>query len=101
MSTLLEKAEAMRKVGASDRAEQALSKLIQMHLQKYEQHLHAVRRELEPFEKKFGMLSEEGYQRFNAGELGDDAEIMEWMGLCEDAQLYQERIDTLKAALKT
>lgn len=100
MSTLLEKAEAMQKVGAGDQAEQALGTLIQIHLQKYEQHLRAVRRELEPFEKEFGISSEEGHRRFMAGELGDDADCMEWMGLYDDVLLYQERIRTLKAAVE-
>ena len=33
-----------------------------------------------------------------AGEMGDSADIMEWMGLYEDVLLSQERIATLRAA---
>ena len=44
------------------------------------------------------MTSEEGHQRFLAGELGDAGEVMEWMGLYDDVFLYRERIATLQAA---
>ena len=98
MSTLLEKVEAIEKAGAGELAEQALRKLMHLHLQKYERELEAVRRELEPFERQYSMNSEECHRRFTRGELGDSAEIMEWMGLYDNALLYQERIETLRAA---
>ena len=100
MSTLRDKAEAMEKVGAGQRADQALGALITIQLQKYERHLLAVRQELAPFEERFGLPSEEGHRLYTAGELGDDAELMEWMGLYDDALLYQDRINTLKAAVE-
>ena len=98
MSTLRQKVEAMEKVGASDLANQALQKLIHLHMQKYERHLADVQRELVPFEQQYGMSSVEGHRRFMAGELGDSADVMEWMGLYDDVLLYQERLATLRAA---
>jgi hypothetical protein len=44
------------------------------------------------------MSSAECYQRFMAGEMGDSADIMEWMGLYDDVLLYQERLATLRVA---
>ena len=44
------------------------------------------------------MSSEECHQRFMAGELGDAADIVEWMGLYDNVLLYRERIETLRAA---
>jgi hypothetical protein len=32
------------------------------------------------------------------GEIGDAADIVEWMGLYDNLLLYRERIDTLRAA---
>jgi hypothetical protein len=32
------------------------------------------------------------------GEIGDDADIVEWMGLYDNLLLYREWIDTLRAA---
>ena len=101
MSTLLEKVEAIEKAGAGELAEQALRKLMYLHVQKYERELEAVQKELEPFERQYGMSSEECRRQFAKGELGDSAEIMEWMGLYDNALLYQERIETLRAAAES
>ena len=88
----------MRRVGAGDLADQALLKLVRLHLQKYEKHLTEVQKELEPFEQQYSISSEECYQRFMAGEIGDAADIVEWMGLYYNVLLYRERIEMLRTA---
>ena len=98
MSTLWQKVEALEKVGAGAVAGQALQKLMRLHIQKYERHLADVQRELEPFEQQYGMISAECHRRFLAGEMGDSADVMEWMGLYDDVLLYQERLATLQVA---
>jgi hypothetical protein len=98
MSTLQQKIVAIEKVGAVAVADQAILKLIRLHMQKYEKHLADVQRELAPFEQQYGLSSAECHQRFLAGDMGDSADIMEWMGLYEDALLYYERLATLRAA---
>ena len=79
-------------------ADQALLKLVRLHLQKYEKHLAEVQKELEALEQQYGISSEECYQRFMVAEMGDTADIMEWMGLYDNLLLYRERIETLRAA---
>jgi hypothetical protein len=98
MNVLHNRVEALEKVGAGALADQALLKLVRLHLQKYEKHLAEVQKELEPFEQQYGISSEECYQRFMAGKLGDAADIVEWMGLYDNVLLYRERIETLQAA---
>jgi hypothetical protein len=98
MNVLHERVEALKKIGAGALADQALLKLIRLHLQKYEKHLAEVQKELEPLEQQYGISSEECYQRFMAGEMGDAADIVEWMGLYDNVLLYRERIATLRAA---
>jgi hypothetical protein len=98
MSALQRRVEAMEKVGAGALADQALQKLIRLHVQKYEKQLEEVQRELEPFERQYSMSSEECHRRFMAGELGDAADIVEWMGLYDNVLLYRERVETLLAA---
>jgi hypothetical protein len=98
MSALQRKVEAMEKIGAGALADQALQKLIRLQVQKYEKQLEEVQRELEPFERQYGMSSEECCRRFMAGELGDAADIVEWMGLYDNVLLYRERVETLRAA---
>ena len=98
MNVLYGRVEALEKVGAGALADQALLKLVRLHLQKYEKHLAEVQKELEPFEQQYGINSEECYQRFMAGEMGDAADILEWMGLYDNLLLYRQRIETLRAA---
>jgi hypothetical protein len=100
MSTLQQKIEAMEKVGAGEAADLALHKLLRLHVQRYERQIAAVQQELAPFEQQHGMSSAECHRRFLAGEMGDSADIMEWMGLYEDVLLYQDRIGTLRAAIE-
>ena len=78
-------------------ADQALLKLVRLHVQKYEKHLAEVRKVLAPFEQQYGISSEECYRRSMAGEMGDTADIVEWMGLYDNVLLYQERLTTLRA----
>ena len=98
MTALQKRLAAIEKVGAEALADQTLRKLIHLQLQKYEKQLAEVQRELVPFERHYGVTSEEGHQRFLAGELGDSGEVMEWMGLYDDVVLYRERIATLQTA---
>ena len=79
MNMLHERIEALEKVGAGALADQALLKLVRLHLQKYEMHLTEVQKELEPFERQYGISSDECYQRFMAGAMGDAADIVEWV----------------------
>jgi len=63
-----------------------------------EMKLTAVRGQLAPFEEQYGMSSEDCYRRFLAGELGDSADLIEWVGLYENLLLFQDRMETLQAA---
>ena len=98
MRALQKKVEAMEKVGAGAVADQALRKLIRLYLQKYEKQLAEVQKELEPFERQYGLSSEECSRRFTAGDMGDAADIMDWMGLYDNVLLYRERMATLREA---
>lgn len=101
MSTLQQKIAAMEKIGAAELTNQALQKLIHLHMQKYQKHLVEVRRELEPFEQQYALTSAECHRRFTAGDMGDSADIVERMGLYDDVLLYQDRIATLRAVSET
>jgi len=53
--------------------------------------------DLAAFEQKYAMSSEDCYNRFNNGELGDDADFFEWTGLYEILILYRKRADMIEA----
>jgi len=98
MSLLRERIEALEKVSAGALVDQALLKLVRLHIQKYEKQLAEVLKELEPFEQQYGISPDECYQRYMAGAMGDAADIVEWMGLYDNVLLYRDRIETLRAA---
>ena len=46
------------------------------------------------------MSSEEFFDKFESGKLGDDGDCFEWAGLYENVVLYLQRINSLESALK-
>ena len=99
MSSVLEKIQAIEKIGASDQIDQTLQKWIHIHLQKYERQIEGIQKDLLPFEKQFGMSSEKGHVQYEAGLLGDDSDAMDWMGLYDNLLLFQERAKMLRSVI--
>ena len=54
-----------------------------MTLGQYRVRLRRYDRDLREFEERYGMDSQTFYERFEAGELGDDMDFFEWAGLYE------------------
>jgi len=98
MATVQERIKAMERAGAGILVDQTLKKLVGFQLQKYQRQAEAVQGQLAPFEEQYGMSSEDCYRRFLAGELGDSADLIEWVGLYENLLLFQDRMETLQAA---
>lgn len=72
-----------------------LRHLTELELGRYELAIEQTRRELAPFESRFGRESLAAWEAWQRGELGDDAEVMEWMALTENLRLLLDK----KAAL--
>lgn len=96
MNNLQRKIEILTEFGASEMIDGAISKLMTFQIEKYRKTLTDINNELIVYEKKYTMLSEECYQRFNAGELGDDADFFDWTGLYENYLLYRKRMAALR-----
>lgn len=58
-------------------------------LEKYQHDLHE-------FEQRYNMESAIFYQRFQAGELGDDIELFQWSALYELKEDLLKKIDKLE-----
>ncbi|OGO43625.1 MAG: hypothetical protein A2Z04_04460 [Chloroflexi bacterium RBG_16_57_9] len=100
MSTTLEKLQVLQE--AYDRQSDLnllLDKLLSATLSQNRLLLSRYDRDLENFEKRFGMTSTDFYARFEAGELGDLMDYFEWAGLWELHQRLQEKIRRLEQAL--
>ncbi len=65
------------------------------HKNLYQTAINHLKSDLEAFERQFKMSSEECYQRFHSGELGDGSNIFEWVALYENVLLYRQRIQKL------
>ncbi len=95
MNVAERKVEILERIGAGQVLDRTLNKLIVIQLARYQMAIRQIEPELEAFEKRFQMSSDECYEKFNAGELGDDGDIFEWVSLYENVLLYQERLNML------
>ncbi len=100
MSISQKKIDVLTEIGAGAIIDSTLSKLINIQIARYQTNIKQINTELEEFENKFNMSSEECYKRFESGELGDGGDIFEWIGLYENILLYKKRIKMLEAAVK-
>ena len=77
-----QKLEALRDA-YSDEAElgQVLDKLLDLALSQQRARLERYERELATFEQRYGLDSATFYRRFQAGEMGDALDLVEWAGL--------------------
>jgi len=60
--------------------DRVLGKLLDIVLSQYRLRLERYNEELQKFEARYGMKSDEFYRRFEAGELGDAMDFFEWAG---------------------
>ena len=99
MISVQQKIAVLTDIGASSLVEQTINKLIAMQIARYQQAIQQITPDILAFEQRFQMSSAESYQRFNAGELGDSADVFEWVSLYENVALYQQRIHMLRGAM--
>lgn len=60
--------------------------------------LEKYKAKLKEFEKKFKMVTEEFYQKFEDGEIGDREEFFEWFAFIEYYKDWKKKYDILKGA---
>jgi len=66
-----------------------VDKLVETALNQHRQRLQRYQADLQAFEQRFGFDSVTFYQRFQAGQLGDEMDLFEW------ASLYELELDLL------
>lgn len=96
-ATAQQKIAVLTQLGAERLVDDTISKLITLQMTRYQFAIQQIAQELQAFEKKFKMSSQECYQQFNNGMLGDDADVFEWVGLYENVLLYQKRLEMLES----
>lgn len=80
----------------SDVVDRALDKIIALESAHTRQRLDDLVADLEPFELRYQMASDEFYERFHNGELGDDADFFEWSALYDMIQALRVRLRNLE-----
>ncbi len=94
------KIDVLKQIGVEALVEQTLTKIIQSELYQLMQTQENLRQELAQFEQHYRISSEECWNRFEAGELSDDADYFEWTGLYEIYRLNEATRQRLKASLQ-
>ncbi len=91
--------EALYRQGyRSDTIDRSLDEIIALERAAVRREYADLRERLEPFEARYQMSSEDFYQRFRAGEMGDVMGIVEWSVFYEMWASVRARLALLEAA---
>lgn len=101
MATVVEKARQLENYlewrgGHADRVvDMTLSKLLQRERDQMQGQLNGLQQHLTLFEKQYGWPTQTFHERFEKGELGDDADFFEWSATWEMSQQLQRGVALL------
>ncbi len=79
----------------SELMDRTLDKLFSVEAAEARKDIEDLRADLLRFETRFGMESEEFYNRFEAGEMGDDGDYIEWASFFDMYRNAQGRLAAL------
>ena len=100
MSATLEQIKSLERIyteGYADNfLDQSLQKIIAYQLARDQADLAVLEQDLHALERQYEMESDEFYRRYNAGELGDDADFVEWNALYKMSIRLRARLDILQ-----
>ena len=74
----------------------ALRKIIDHQIARDEVDLRRMDEELVQFEQQYGLTSDEFWERFQAGQMADTADFMEWNAFCKMRQRIMARLSILR-----
>jgi hypothetical protein len=96
----LEKLELLKE-NCNDQTEldRILGQLLSILLARHHQKLSIYNSDIEKFEQKYKLNSQEFEAQFNLGKLGDEIDFFEWFGLCQLRKDILEKISKLQQAL--
>ena len=82
---------------SSEIVERTLDKLIAHEITTAQQEAGELKAELQAFEDQYKMSSEDFYQRFRLGEMGDAVDFVEWSAFYQMWVSVQKRLEILQA----
>jgi hypothetical protein len=100
MEATLEKIRSLEQIyveGYEDSfLDNALQKIISHQLARDQADLQVLQQDLAELERQYGISSEEFYERFQAGQMSDEADFMEWNALYKMAAKLRTRLGILQ-----
>ncbi|QTA90948.1 hypothetical protein [Desulfonema magnum] len=79
----------------SDLIRETLSKLAEIELFEFKKNLLEIQNKISLFEKQYNMTSETFSEKFDAGELGDSANFIEWFAYTDMRDELLKKIEIL------
>ncbi|MEA5619201.1 hypothetical protein VB711_15340 [Cronbergia sp. UHCC 0137] len=79
--------------------ERIIGQLLNVILTRHHQKLAIYNLDINKFEKKYQLTSEQFEEQFNSGTLGDEMDFFEWFGLYELRKDILKKINKLEQAL--
>ncbi|MFM6021708.1 MAG: hypothetical protein ACKPER_02050 [Dolichospermum sp.] len=76
-----------------------IGQLLNVILTRHRQKFDIYNSDIEKFEQKYQLTSEQFEEQFNSGSLGDEMDFFEWFGLCELRKDILKKIHKLEQAL--
>ena len=73
-----------------------MRKIIDHQIARDEVDLRRMDEELVQFEQQYGLTSDEFWERFQAGQMADTADFMEWNAFCKMRQRIMARLSILR-----
>jgi hypothetical protein len=89
-------AELYRQGQASDLMERTLEKLLRHEAERSVAELEQLQADLADFERRYNLSSDEFYRRYQAGDMGDEMDFVEWASLVQMVHNLENRLDLLR-----
>lgn len=77
----------------------SLTNIILEEIKSIEQEIQEIKVDLQTFEQQYQLSSEQFYQQFKAGKLGDEIDFVDWSAFYQMWYSLQERLNLLKSQL--
>lgn len=104
VATTLDRLRVLERLYTQGYADQVVDltvrKLLEHQIQKDEAQLATLREDLTRFEENYAMKSEDFFIRYQAGQMGDDAEVFEWNTLYKMHARLADAVKTLRGQLR-
>jgi hypothetical protein len=88
-------AELYRQGQESDLMDRTLEKLLRHEAEQSQAQLRELRADLAEFEQRYHLPSDEFYRRYQAGDMGDQMDYVEWASLVQMVDNLEKRLDLL------